>query len=191
MAEEKKKDEKKGEAPAPEEAAAAAPAKPGKKKLFMIVGGVFGLILAVGTPIMFMKMHAAKKDTELASQADLKDGDTAALEGSTQEDELQEGEEALGAIFPLDAFVVNLLGGRYIRTQVQIEFITRDVPQRFYARLIPVRDMVIKVLASHTADEMLSDKGKEGLKKEIMDNINVILKHEEVKNVYFTQFVVQ
>lgn len=185
-----KKDPKK-EAEGAKEAAPAAAA--GKKKLFMIIGGVVALILVVGTPVVFFTMKSSQEGSEsLDSGAAQEEGeDIGTLEGSTDEDELQEGEEALGAIYPLESFVVNLQGGRYIRCQIQLEFVERDVPQRFYARLIPVRDSLIKLLAMRSADDATSEKGRDTLKNDIKETVNEILKREEVKNVYFTQFVVQ
>ena len=60
-------------------------------------------------------------------------------EGADSEEPLEEGEEALGALYPLETFVVNLKGGRYITTFVaQLEFATRDVPKRFYGRIVPM-----------------------------------------------------
>ncbi len=190
MADDKKekKDEKgKGEEAAPQ----AAPTK-SKKKLFIIIGAVVFLIAAIGAPVAYMSLRPKNDQTqELAGDAASEDSETGSLEGSADEDQLQEGEKALGAIFPLESFVVNLQGGRYIRCQVQLEFEERDVPQRFYQRLVPIRDSMIRLLAGKTAEDMVSEKGKDGLKVQVKDTVNEILKKEEVKNVYFTQFVVQ
>lgn len=179
------KDEKEGKA---EE---AAPKKGGKKVLF-IVGGVLVLILAIGIPVYFFAFKGeAKHEEELAPDAAEAGANALVAEGSGEEDALEEGEEALGAIYPLEAFVVNLEGGRYIRIQAQLEFTGRDVPKRFYTRLVPVRDGIITLLSKKKQDDVLSDKGKENLKKDIKDLVNEVLRKEEVKQVYFTQFVVQ
>ncbi|MBX7139243.1 MAG: flagellar basal body-associated FliL family protein [Oligoflexia bacterium] len=198
MAEEKNakkgaKEEAKGDAGAKDaQAAEAAPVASGSKKKILIVAGIVGVLLLIGTPIAFFTLKGKAAPTEeLASNAAESDTPGESLEGSLDEDEHDEGEEALGALYPLESFVVNLEGGRYIRAQVQLEFHERDVPQRFYSRAVPIRDALIKLLGTQSADGLLSEKGREELKTSIKDIVNEVLKKEEVKNVYFTQFVVQ
>jgi flagellar protein FliL len=168
-----------------------APAAPAasKKKLFLIIGGVVLLLAAIGVPA-FMMLSKSDAGNEALS-ADAADEAGLVAEGSNDEDELEEGEEGLGAIFPLDTFVVNLQGGRFIRCQLQFEFETRDVPKRFYAKLVPIRDAIISILTKRDAEDVISEKGKDTLKSEVREIVNEILRKEEVKTVYFTQFVVQ
>jgi flagellar basal body-associated protein FliL len=106
-------------------------------------------------------------------------------------EELEEGEEPLGAIVPLETFLVNLSGGKYIRAQVQVEFESLDVPRRFYTRSVPIRDGIISMLTQMTAENLESAKGKDKLRAEIRSVINTTLRKEEVRRVYFTQFVIQ
>jgi flagellar basal body-associated protein FliL len=105
--------------------------------------------------------------------------------------ELGEGEELLGAIVPLDAFLVNLSGGKYIRLQVQAELETPDIPRRFYSRVVPMRDQIITLLTQKTATELEDASGKEKLKLAIKDIMNQQLRREDVRRIYFTQFVIQ
>ena len=65
------------------------------------------------------------------------------------------------------------------------------MPKRFYVRLVPIRDGVIRILSSRTPSELMSHEGKEALKQALKEMMNDVLKKEEVKNIYFTQFVVQ
>ncbi|NBS70712.1 hypothetical protein EBT31_17635, partial [bacterium] len=58
--------------------------------------------------------------------------------------ELEEGEELLGAIVPLDTFLLNLAKGKYIRMQVQLEFSGLDIPKSFYSRAVPIRDSIYR-----------------------------------------------
>ncbi|RIL05357.1 MAG: hypothetical protein DCC75_11770 [Proteobacteria bacterium] len=186
MAEDKKEDSKK------EEGDEAAAKKGGSKKTLLIAGGAVFLVLAIGVPVGIFALKGGSK-----SKVEALPGDAAEIpsglkaEGSTDEDELQENEEAMGAFFPLDTFVVNLNGGKFLRAQVQLEFQGRDIPKRFYPRLIPARDSIITLLASRSADDISSTQGREALKRDVRDLLNELLKKEEVKHVYFTQFVVQ
>jgi flagellar basal body-associated protein FliL len=165
-----------------------------KKKLIMIIGGVVLLLVAVGTPVAIMMMKKGgdeKKTEEHASHDSAHQESDILLEGAQDEDELEEGEEALGAIFPLETFVVNLSEGGYLRAQVQVEFEGRDVPRRFYARVVPIRDNLIDLMASRAKADLLSEKGRGQLKADVKDSINEVLRHADVRQVYFSQFVVQ
>lgn len=188
MAEEEKKPEG-GEEGA---AAPAAAAKGGKKKLFIIIGGIVFLGLGIGIPVVMMSGKGTKEPASEELEADAASKQKSLVpEGQNEEEELVEGEEPLGAMYPMDTFVVNLNGGKYIRIGVQLEFVGRDIPSRFYSRQVLVRDSMITLLSSKSQDELQSAKDKEQFKTEVKDLVNEILKKEEIKKVYFTQFLVQ
>ncbi len=179
--EEKEKGEENG-------AQAAAPAS-SKKKTMLIVGGVVAFLLVIGIPVSIMMLKGKKSTEELGADAAQEQG--LVPEGSEDEDALDEGEAAIGAMFPLETFVVNLQGGRFVRCQVQLEFESRDIPKRFYVRLVPVRDAIISLLTKRDAADLIGEKGKTALKDDIRETVNEILHKEDIKGVYFTQFVVQ
>lgn len=193
MAEEKKKEEA-GE----EGAETAAPARPNsnRKKLMIVIGAVAGSMLLIGTPIYFLAARGSDKPDVGALSVTAPDGlpqpEQPVIEGQDDEDELDDGEEALGTIFPMEGLVVNLGSkGSYLRCQVQFEFEGLDVPHRFYAKLVPIRENVIRILSSRRPEEVLSWAGKEALKDEIRAMVNDMLRKKMVRKVYFTQFVVQ
>ena len=195
MAETTKK--KEGEAEGAKEDAAAAPAPKSNKKIIFIAIGLVVLLIAIGVPVALLTLKSPPPGNELlgADAAAESDGhghdEELTAEGADEEEALDEGEEALGAIFPLDTFVVNLSGNRYIRVQVQLEFVERDVPRRFYTRLVPVRDGIIGLLATRSPDDLASQKGRDNLKNDLKQMVNEVLRKEEIKRVYFTQFVIQ
>ena len=168
-----------------------APPKAGKGKLFIIIGVVVVLLVVIGGGVFFFMSKNSADKQELGADAAKEAEEGLQPEGSTDEDELVEGEEALGAFFPLETFIVNLDGGKFIRCQIQVEFTERDIPKRFYNRMVPIRDGIITLLTTKKQDDVLSEKGKEELRKELKDLMNETLKKEEVKRIYFTQFVVQ
>ena len=192
MADEKKKEDKKkkgGEEEATPEVA-PAPAAGGRSKMLIIVGGVVVLALAIGIPTLIFTMQGHEE--QISAEGPEAESTQALLtDGAGVEDELEEGEEPLGAIFPLESFVVNLQGGGYLRTQVQLEFVERDVPRRLYVRLVPVRDAIIHLLSNRSQADLGDEKGRGNLKNDIKELVNEVLKKAEVRNVYFTQFVVQ
>jgi flagellar protein FliL len=178
--------EEEGKEQGPAEPANAA--KGGSKKKLLLILGLIVLLLLGGGGAFFMLTKKGgeipEADSEVASEG-------VVTEGHDDEEELGEGEEPLGPIFPLDTFVVNLNGGGFIRMQVQIEFTERDIPKSFYSRMVQIRDEAITHLSTRTKEDLLTVKGKETLKTTFKELINKITKKEAVKQVYFSQFVVQ
>ena len=194
MAEDKKADAKKESAKKQEgdEAAPAAEAPaPKKGKMLWVVLGLVGLLVVAGVPTAYFLLKKSGPKTEDVATDAAQTETGPAIEGAGDTEELGEDEERLGAIFPLETFVVNLSGGKYLRTQMQLEFQGRDIPAKFPARLVLTRDSIITLLTKKSPEELESAKGKETLKSEVKDVVNLILKKEEVKHVYFTQFVIQ
>ncbi len=186
MAEEEKKEGEGGEAAA---APAAAPAK--NKKTIIIIAVSAVLVLAiVGGVVAYIMGREKVLSPDAAKNAGKP---TAGLieEGTDEEEILAEGEESLGAIFPLETLVVNLTGGGFIRVQLQIEFNSRTVSKRFQIKLVPIRDAIIQLLSAKRRVDLLSREGKEDLKIELITIINEMLGRDEIKNIYFTTFVIQ
>ena len=180
--------------PAQDGGAASQSAKGGGKKKVIIIALVSVVVLAgIGVPATFMllKKESPKVEELPADVAEEEPPPTGTLEGKGEVLEFEEGEEMIGAIVPFDTFLVNLAGGKYIRAQVQVEFETLDVPSRFYTRMVPLRDGIINLLSNQTAEDLEGSKGKEKLKGQIRKYMNETLRREDVKRVYFTQFVIQ
>jgi flagellar basal body-associated protein FliL len=178
-----------------QEQVTASSSASGKKSLFVFVA-VFLLIVGVGAPVgYFLLQEPPLEIEEEISEVDIAPVEEAKLqaevEQSSHEVELEEGEELLGAIVPLDAFLVNLSGGKYIRLQVQAELETPETPSRFYSRVVPMRDQIITLLTQKTAGELEDSAGKEKLKTSIREIMNQQLRREDVRRIYFTQFVIQ
>lgn len=187
-------DSKQEESAAPE---ASTPPSGGKKKkkVLLLVIGIVLLLVAGGVPaayFLFRKppVKIEELDADLADEED-EQGDRGKLEGADETIDFEEGEEAMGAIVPLDTFLVNLTGGKYVRVQVQVEFDSMDVPSRFYTRIVPIRDGIISLVTQQTAESLEDGKGKDKLKIAIRNLMNELLRKEEIRKVYFTQFVIQ
>lgn len=99
-------------------------------------------------------------------------------------------------ILNLNPFIVNLAGSsgeRYLKVKMQLE-VNKKLSEEFYDNplcLPKIRDKILMILTTKTIDEVLDLKGKILLRKEIIVHLNELLKKGTVKNVYFTEFVVQ
>jgi flagellar FliL protein len=165
----------------------------GKKKLIIIAAACVVVLAGIGVPatMMLLKKEAPKLQDLPADAAEEEVLPEGKLEGKGEVLEFEEGEELIGAIVPFDTFLVNIAGGKYIRLQVQVEFESLDVPSRFYTRMVPLRDGIISLLSQQSAEDLEGAKGKDKLKTQIRKFMNETLRREDVKRVYFTQFVIQ
>lgn len=119
------------------------------------------------------------------------DEDLAALEAGG-DDGSREGTEALN--FPLETFVVNLNdpgGKRYLKTKIELEYTNERLADEFNARLPQLRDVILLLLSSKTLAEIQGIEGKIALRRELIMRINQLLNRGKVRNLYFTQFVIQ
>ena len=106
----------------------------------------------------------------------------------------EENESGMGPLYDLDTMIVNLAdqgGKRYLRVTMALEVRDQDVVANIEKRLPQVRDAVLSILPTKKYDDVSTTDGKIALRTEIMEKINELLSKGSVKNIYFTEFVVQ
>ena len=111
-----------------------------------------------------------------------------------EEEPQKEPEPQVGPFLQLDPFIVNLAdptGHRYLRAKITLELADDKALQRTNERIPQINDAIIMVLSSKTVEEVLSPEGKLELRLELIRKLNDLLGPNTVKNIYFTQFVVQ
>lgn len=105
------------------------------------------------------------------------------------------GLEALGeSIFGMEIFVVNLNdpgGKRYLKTKINLEYAGVELTDELRLRQPQLRDMILLLLSSKTIDEIQGIEGKITLRRELITRINQALQKGKIKNLYFTEFVIQ
>ena len=103
--------------------------------------------------------------------------------------------EAVGVMYKLEpAFIVNLADPEltmYARVSLTLEVSSPEVITEVQKREPIIRDAIIEILSNKTSRELRSPEGREQLKLEIIKRINTVLVQGGIRNVYFTEFVVQ
>lgn len=102
--------------------------------------------------------------------------------------------EDLGVEFDVGTFIVNLQdrdADRYLKISVVLEVQDEKIKAELQKRLPQVKDAITTLLFTKNSKELKSAEGIERLKEEIIKRINAILPIGGVKNVYFTDFVIQ
>ena len=106
----------------------------------------------------------------------------------------QEGKQEMGPTYSLETFIVNLVGGRgknYLKAKVELELDSEKTQAEINKRLPQVRDAILTTLSSKSNDDINTLEGKFQLRAEIISTLNQYLKTGRIKNVYFTDFIVQ
>jgi flagellar protein FliL len=178
-----------------------SPEEEGKKKkgkmLLIIIVGVLMLILIIGGVVAFLMMgHDEEAGTKTSETTHKEAPAKAEGEGAAKHETSGggEGSTEIGLMFPLETFTVNLLsesGRRYLKVEMNLEMGGEELSPELEEKKPVFRDIIIRILSSKSLEEISTIKGKEKLKEEIVNEINLRLKDGKVKNVYFTDFVVQ
>jgi flagellar FliL protein len=111
----------------------------------------------------------------------------------------KEGEEKIspsrvGVMVDLGVFTVNLADkgtDAYARIAITLEFSNEKVKREVDKRMPIIKDAIIDVISSKTPDFVRTPEGREALRLELIRRLNIILVEGGVRNIYFTEFVVQ
>jgi len=196
MAEEGKKEETQ------ETEEQATTGKKGNKTIIMM-GGVV-LISVICAFVFVTKVYPSLTETEEqinAIEAEAESKQTSEVTEIQEEKPLkaESGDSEDGVKEPLivqtDTIIVNLSGSnlrRYLKTKIVLEMLNKEAKSKAESRSIQIKDRLISILSSKTLEDIDSIEGREALRNEIRDSVDVILGMEKaVKQVYFEEFVVQ
>ncbi len=148
------------------------------KMLFFIILGVAILLLGGGGFFAYTKFVSPKPAADQAAT----------------EDPAKPQPPAIGEILPLEPFVVNLAdpkGKRYLKVKIEIELEDPLALEKATKVTPKLRDMVIVMLTSLGFEEVMTPEGKIRIRDELLVRFNQIMRPDRVKNIYFTEFVVQ
>lgn len=137
------------------------------KPLFFIIAGVILLLLAGGGFFAYSTFVAPSDE---------------------------DAREPLGEMFALEPFVVNLAdpaGKRYLKVQIALELDNERAVANAERAEPKLRDTVISLLTALTFEEVMTPEGKIRLRDELLERFNVVMRPDRVRNIYFTEFVVQ
>ena len=98
-------------------------------------------------------------------------------------------------VMPLDSFVVNLdtegKGSTYLKTQMSLLYTEEDYGKTLENKTSQIRDLIIKDLMEYKPDDLLINGGLATAKMKIRSSINAALGEDMVKEIYFTEFLIQ
>ena len=174
-----------------EEQHEASGGKKSNSLILIIIIVVLILIIVIGGIIAFMMTGNE------GGQAQMQQNPATPQERTMQRSSQGVPESSLaeiGPMFPLDTFTVNLLsesGRRYLKVEMNLELSGEELGKELDNKTAVIRDIIIRLLSSKSLEEISTAKGKEKLKEQIVDQLNMRLRDGHINNVYFTEFVVQ
>lgn len=150
--------------------------KPKKKGMLFIIIGVLVVVLGGGGFFAYKKFMAPPPEV------------------SAEEHVKKEHVEEEGEMFALEPFLVNLSdpkGKRYLKVTITMELLTPEAVAKAEKMVPKMRDMVIMILTSLSFEEVMTPEGKIRVREELFERFNLVLRPERVKEIFFTDFVVQ
>lgn len=100
----------------------------------------------------------------------------------------------LSVMVSMDPFIVNLArskGKRFLKVNLTLELNSPEVHAEVNDNRQKIVDSILVLLSSKTFEDVYSVQGKFKLKDEITTRVNRFLVLGHVKEVYFTEFVIQ
>lgn len=98
------------------------------------------------------------------------------------------------AFFEMDTFLLNLAdpgGKRYLKVTVKLELDDPKVSEELTAKNYEVRDTALMLMSGKEFEDISTLAGKESLKRELITRLNGLLQTGQIKQMYFTEFLVQ
>lgn len=103
-------------------------------------------------------------------------------------------EAELKVMLPVRPFIVNLArsgGKRFLKVTLTLELNSPEVNAEVNENMSKIVDSILLLLSSKAFEDVYSVQGKFKLKDEITTRVNRFLVSGHVKDVYFTEFVIQ
>ncbi len=144
----------------------------GKKQLLLVIAGII-LALSASGFITYTLLTKGKGGGE---------------EGSKKKEEHLEK----AVLVAVDPFVLNLAEhGRFLKVNIQFELTDASYQQIVTEKIPQIKDAIIILISSKSTESIASPEGKLQLKDEIILRANQVIGKNVIKNIYFTEFVMQ
>jgi len=96
--------------------------------------------------------------------------------------------------FVMEPFIINLStqgGQKFLKIAIAMELSDASVLETAKKKTAALRDAIIGLISSKSAEDILAPEGKMQFKDEVLLQANQIIKQGSVKNIYFTELIMQ
>lgn len=160
-----------------------------KKPILLI--GIAGLNMVAMIAVVMILWNSHKAEQKKPKIADVVEA--VHKEDANRDPAAINKDDIVGKLVPMETFLVNLAGtrgGKLVKMNIELEVDGNAVMAEIDKRKPQIRDKVIILLSSKNYDFMSSKEGKLALRNEIKEVINEFLVSGKIKNIYFTDLVV-
>ena len=164
------------------EVAAESSSEKAKKPILLIILVFINLIAVVAVGII---VYMGQKQ-KIAGENPLGDPENVKI------NEVVSEEDSRNKIVSLDTFLVNLVGDRgrkLIKVNMELEVSGEGILDEVTKQKPKIRDMIITITSSKVYSDISSKEGKENLRNEIKDQINLFLTKGKIEKIFFTEFL--
>lgn len=169
-------------APAP--ASAPEPSSSGGKPTLFILLAVINMAVVMGVGAM-LYLGQKKKEAE--------PGIDDVIKGEHEQmGKEEQAKDYIGKLVPLETFLVNVSGSRgrkLVKMNMELEVSNAEVQEEVEKIKPKIRDYIIIIASSKTFNEISTREGKDALREEIKNQINLFLTKGQINKVYFTEFI--
>lgn len=177
---------------AEEEQGEQAPKK-SNKMLFIIIGAV-AFILIIVVVVLVLVLSGGDKKKEKGGEGGAPTHKQARAGGGGGKGGSSDYIK-IGPIYDkFKPFVVNLIsqgGRRYLKASIALEMSNPKMEEEVVKKSAVITNTIIDILSSKSVEEISTTRGKDRLRDEIAQKINVYLLDGYLKSVFFTTFVIQ
>lgn len=153
----------------------------GRGRRLLVIGAAVVLALVIGAAAAWWFLGGKADEAGQASG----NGEVSAESDQTEEP---------GELYEMEGFVVNLARSsrtRYLKTTIQLELEDKSLVEKVEKRQPQIRDALIILLSNQSVEGLENMEGKYELKRQVVARLNNLLGENSVRNVYFTEFVIQ
>lgn len=177
---------------------AEAPAAGGGKKKLMLFGGIGVGVLTLGVVLaifVLKPMMSGSDNSGASSKGETKTEKAERAEKAEKpKKEASHAKSGDGIVYAIEDIVVNpagTAGSRFLSASFGIEVSSQETASRLEEREPLVRDALITILSSKTLAELTDARQKEIMRLQIKKRLSLLLKTEDLTNVFYTDFVLQ
>ncbi len=158
--------------------------KKGGSKFLIIIIALLILVI-IGGAGAFYFLYSAPSDEEVAKEI---------KKDETPQEIVAPSPDSIGVVVDLKPFLVNLAdpnARHFLKATISLS-VKDDEAKSLVEKFLPkIRNDVLLLLSSKTLEDVITIEGKVRLKDEIMSRVSRIIGPGRLKDVYFSQFVVQ
>lgn len=173
--------EEKAEKPA--NTTAQKPAAGGKPMLFIGLA-LFNMLVVIAVGVM---IYMGKQKE--AAQPGIDD----VIRGESEAQAKEQSEpQFIGSLIPLETFLVNLAGSRgqkLVKINMELEVNNTEVQNEIEKLKPKIRDIIIIIVSGKSYQQLSTSDGKDELREEIRNQVNLFLTKGKINQVFFTEFL--